>query len=656
MFLLLLPLLFFSSFVKASDTLVLKDKTEKFCLTGQKLAILQDTFSTFTIDDIRGDYAGHFRSNWMEIPKNSNTHSTYWLRFFITDQRKQKQPLLFELFDFRIDNYTVYFPIGKGKFLVKEGGDLYPFSYKEFKHKNFIHQLPPLPAGVSTGYIRIQSVEPVGMIAEIRTLPFFTHYATTEYLCLALFYGIIAAIAIYNIFLFFSIQEFVYLYYVLYILSIGLYCLTQDGLGFQYLWPGHPGINKYAFPVALYMMVVWCLLYARLFLNTQKSIPIFDWGIWVFLAIRTVIFLAALTIAPELEYAIWLDIIPLFFIFMAGIVRWLQGYKAARFYILAFSALFLGFAFSAFSYVTSTNSIFSVYVFNFGVLGEIFLFSFALADRIKLLMKENNSIYRQMIFQLEEKKQLKEKINKELEEKVHERTKELEEKNHQLDAFVYKASHDLKGPLHSIIGLTNVGIKDVSEEKAKIYLEHISKSTKRLDATLSDLLNFTKVKKVLLTKEKIDFKEMVNDILGSFSNLPEYSKMRFEVSISQPFPFYGDTKLLYSILQNFIENAIKYRDGAKSESYLKIQIATKENGATLLFEDNGLGMSKEQSTKIFEMFYKVNENSLGTGLGLYLVKMAVEKLGGTIKVFSEQDKGTTFIVEFVENKSKALKN
>jgi signal transduction histidine kinase/ligand-binding sensor domain-containing protein len=238
--------------------------------------------------------------------------------------------------------------------------------------------------------------------------------------------------------------------------------------------------------------------------------------------------------------------------------------------------------------------------------------------------------------------------NLKLERTVRKRTKELKDANEQLEAFVYKASHDIKGPLKSIIGLTTIGQKDIKDEAAKQYFDHILKSTKKLDNLLMDLLQITKVKQATIQKEKIDFNNLLNDVISSFSRFPGFENIKINPAVHSKADFHCDKKLLYSLIQNLVENPIKYQDPGKKNCYLDITITTDEKGANLVFEDNGLGIPYEYQKKVFDMFFKMNDSSNGTGLGLYIVKTTVEKLNGTISLESTPGKGSTFTV-FLKN-------
>lgn len=248
-------------------------------------------------------------------------------------------------------------------------------------------------------------------------------------------------------------------------------------------------------------------------------------------------------------------------------------------------------------------------------------------------------------------------LKDELGKRVHEVNTQkdlIEEQNKELDLFVYKASHDIKGPLKSLLGLTNIGMKTISDKNSLEIFDHIHKSISKLDRLLADLLQLSKAKSASVSKTKINPRENVQEVIESFKNATGFNNVDIQVDIPDNYELYTDKNLFYSILQNFVENAIKYYDPAKEKSYLKIKLEENENTVLMRFEDNGLGISEENLSKVFDMFYKVNEASNGTGLGLYLVKYNVEKLGGKLKVESALGKGSVFTIEFTKELSNSV--
>ncbi|MCH8331403.1 MAG: PAS domain S-box protein, partial [Bacteroidetes bacterium] len=259
------------------------------------------------------------------------------------------------------------------------------------------------------------------------------------------------------------------------------------------------------------------------------------------------------------------------------------------------------------------------------------------------------------------------KLNGELELRVAKRTKELrhlntqlklkidehvrsegqlKEINKELDTFVYKATHDLKGPLASIIGL--VGIARNTKDGRENYLDLIGKSTKRLDNILNNLLEATAIKQGSLEISNIKFQRMVEDVINSLNHGREEFSIDFEIDISPDLEFFSDRNLILSILQNLIGNAMKYANNMEKHPYIHTMVRPKETGIEIKVSDNGIGIAEDVKDKIFDLFYRGTTLSQGTGLGLYIVKTAVTKLNGSIDVDSEVDKGSTFTV-FLKN-------
>jgi signal transduction histidine kinase len=646
-----LPVIIFIFFIFiqsafADEPIVIKDNGDDYLLVKRRVEVLEDRNQEYSIEQVSSiPFRDKFFVNRHYQITNKNINSAYWVRFKVIDSSSLDRRWIIELFDFRIDNFDLYIPSENGGFSHKHGGDVYPFDQKYYRHKNFVFDLPPFSGKEQTYYFRVESKHPVGLIGTIRSSQKEMAYSTTEYLLLALFYGVVLAMALYNLFLFLSLKESAYIFYVLYVLSIGMYGVSEDGLGFQYLWPNHPAFNDYVPAVAIYGMVLFVSLYARSFLDLKTTMPLVDKGILLWMGIRTLLFIVGLFVNTQIIYNIWIDLIPLTLIYISGIISWIRGFRPARFYVVAFTVLFAGFVVTAMQQLhIIEESIFSIYSFNFGVFGEMILLSFALADRIKVLMRERAAAQNETIVQLQENESLKDKVNRELEQKVLERTTELKEKNEQLDGFVYKASHDIKGPLRSIIGLTTVSLKEIKDPQSIVYFEEILKSTKKLDTLLTDLLELTKVKEVKIEKNTINFEIIIREVLKSFTHFQGFEKLKFDLMINETGNFQTDEKMLYSIVQNLIENSIKYMDPGKENPFLRVEINADNQRASLQFTDNGLGIPADAQLKIFDMFYKVNHSSSGTGLGLYIVKTSVEKLGGNIGLKSDAGIGSSFLI------------
>jgi signal transduction histidine kinase len=220
--------------------------------------------------------------------------------------------------------------------------------------------------------------------------------------------------------------------------------------------------------------------------------------------------------------------------------------------------------------------------------------------------------------------------------------RKLEEKSRELDAFMYRASHDLKGPLASIIGVTNIAQDEVADERAREYFQLIAQSTRRLDTILMDLIDITRLNQAEVQLEPINLKAMIQEVIDSLAHSPEAEGMEFQVASELTSPFVSDVRLMTSILQNLISNSINYRDPSKATSYLRIYISGQHDEGIFRIEDNGQGIHPRIREKVFDMFYRGNTKSRGSGLGLYIVKNAIEKLNGRLELHSVHGEGTTF--------------
>jgi signal transduction histidine kinase len=197
-----------------------------------------------------------------------------------------------------------------------------------------------------------------------------------------------------------------------------------------------------------------------------------------------------------------------------------------------------------------------------------------------------------------------------------------------------------------MIGLTTLAMSDVKDAKAREYFEYMHATSTKLDGMVSELLRMGKVKDMELTFTKVNVYQMIIDILSDLKHLPGFERMKMDINMPASYTLKTDEILIHSVLQNLIENAIKYMDPSKEKPFLKVLLLEERNKIQLSFEDNGLGIPSDRRERIFEMFYKVDNNSSGTGLGLYLTKLTIEKLGGTLALVSEEGKGTTFTINF----------
>jgi len=220
---------------------------------------------------------------------------------------------------------------------------------------------------------------------------------------------------------------------------------------------------------------------------------------------------------------------------------------------------------------------------------------------------------------------------------------ELKVRNTELDNFVYKVSHDLRAPLSSVLGLINLARLPGNDDNLKDYFSVIEKKVNQLDHFITDVLSHSKNLKLDVIIEAIDFQELIDQTFVDLSYLKGAEQIKRAI-IVEGCTFFSDRWRIAEIFRNLVSNAIKYRDFNKSNPEIKVAIAINENQAVITFKDNGIGIELHNLEKIFNMFYRASEQSDGSGLGLYIVKNATDKLRGEVQVTSKLGEGTSFVI------------
>ncbi|MBN1786024.1 MAG: GHKL domain-containing protein [Candidatus Methanofastidiosa archaeon] len=217
------------------------------------------------------------------------------------------------------------------------------------------------------------------------------------------------------------------------------------------------------------------------------------------------------------------------------------------------------------------------------------------------------------------------------------------EKDDDLDKFVYMVSHDLRSPLAAIQGmvqLLNEDYRDVLGPEGEYYLERINVNVVKMESLINDLLKLSRVGRFELPNERIDVNSLVHKIVNEY--LEQYGLDRRVIVVDElPSVFYP-REALKDVFEYLIDNAFKFL-GDQEEPRIRVGFQKKESHHIFFVKDNGIGISQENSEKIFKVFERVRDiDSKGNGMGLTLSKKIVEYYGGKIWVESTKGKGSTF--------------
>lgn len=222
---------------------------------------------------------------------------------------------------------------------------------------------------------------------------------------------------------------------------------------------------------------------------------------------------------------------------------------------------------------------------------------------------------------------------------------ELSDRNFELDQLVYRTSHDLRSPLRSVLGLVNL-YKLESDNADSEFIDKIEDRILKMDEFIKSMLNYSRAGRMGIKNEIVDIEALIKESIEGLEFLEGFKRMKITTKIAgKTEDLITDHLRLKIILGNILSNAIKYRNQELETNKLFIKIKILKTKASLVFEDNGIGISDEYLGKVFDMFYRATEQSDGSGLGMYIVKQSIDRLGGTIDIQSKLGEGTKIAIE-----------
>ncbi|SMD32404.1 Two component regulator propeller [Reichenbachiella faecimaris] len=220
--------------------------------------------------------------------------------------------------------------------------------------------------------------------------------------------------------------------------------------------------------------------------------------------------------------------------------------------------------------------------------------------------------------------------------------KVLRKMNTELDHFVYSASHDLRGPLTSTMGIVNLALDEKDPGQRDQYFGLIKQCTDKMNHFINELINYSKNKNDKIEYREFELKVVIDSIWEGLKERVTPRGISLEYDFSMDGKILGDETRLKVILRNLIHNAVVFSDTNKPTPIVKVMLRQNNRNIELSVIDNGQGIPKNVIDRVFDMFFRANDHSIGSGLGLYVVKETTQKLNATIEVKSEEGKGSSF--------------
>ncbi|MCK0153632.1 sensor histidine kinase [Alcanivorax sp. S6407] len=582
---------------------------------GDKMQILEDPESDWSLDQVRNQFASRFRSSEASALNFGFTDSTIWLRFAVDASNAEGSWFMVERHPI-LDELTLYVPDSAGGYKSFPVGDTRPFSLRPMNHRSFVFSLDTDDGGVTEYYLKIKGKGALNMMPMLYSAKGLVEYSYVEQLIQGLFYGSLAIMLIYNLMLFLSLRDNVHLHFVMFLAGIIFFNITVSGYGLQFLWPETPKINEY-FWLATYVIALALALYSRQFLQLAQRFPRYDRLLRHYLILIGVAFLLQWVLQPPFSYHLstFIALLTIVLFSWLGWTVWRQGFRVARLYVLAWSIFLL----TIFFYAIGNLGLIPYhplvpYLPHIGALWVVVMLSLALGDRIRFL--EN------------ERKQLALEAQQNLERHL----SDIEQMNQDKSMFLQYISHELNTPINWIGAADSLGSNSNEDSDVDVWAM-VRKGQKRLIGIVGTSLRYFDLsdRNQAPLVGSCQPMWMMDALIREDSDRIEQAGISIRNRVSPNLRVRASETELREVFAIALDNALRFSaEGGHVE--VSSEVSVNDGFAHLVIRDEGKGATADQLEHIMEPFFVMGSrhHEEGFGLSLAMARVMVEQVGGQL--------------------------
>jgi len=600
-----------------------------------------------------------------DVPNFGFTQSVHWIKIPVINQLNTPRTLLLELAYPSIDSAMLFLVRNKELISTEHLGDHFSFGERKVEHQHLVYTINLLADDKADLYMRIETTGASQLPITFWSTNAFRDHKAPLIFSQGIYFGIIFAVIIYFIFIGTHLRETTYILFAISATSYALFQATLQGLGFQYLWPTHPGWNENMLVASLSISAFSIAIFTNNFLSLKKHQPL-TYRILVTLAWFGIVIWI---IAPVAPFYILIQLlsalsIPITIVAFAASISMQQS---SRTYIHYFSVAQGCFMLATIMLALNKFGIlprnfYTEYAAQIGHTAQVIFLSLAIS--IRILSEKRQRLFRQQAAtkiertaRVEQERLLELLINSEKEgfearEKI---IATQAEANNLKDEFLSTISHELRTPMNGVHGCLEL-MEQCPTNELQSYIATAKESAEQMMELIDSILDFAQVSSgdIKINKETLSLTQLVDEIFIKFEKDCEEKNISF-ITHKEIEPHHdwvnSDQKRLARLVEHLLTNSIKFTESGEITLLFITTTEKKSNKINLLVQitDTGLGIPTHLRESIFSAFKQgdgsINRKHGGLGIGLNICKKLAEHLGGSLELQSQESIGTTIAIK-----------